>query len=176
MYDADYFQRDIPENWFSKYGLLRPDQLAAFCYTFGLPFWGNEELKPRQPKLVYSIGCGTGVLESFMEQFTDVIGVDPMDGAKQLYKGKRIQDTYQGGGDTIIFCESIEHIPEEEIKRILDLVPNGARVVIVNWLAYHPLPTNGWDHITPIDDKFFDDISNGWEVLVRRHSHLVMER
>lgn len=176
MYGTDYFIRNIPENWFIEYNLIRPDQLAAFCYAFGLPFWGDEGLERRKPEQVYSIGCGVGTLEAYMETYCPVIGVDPTEGARNLYKGSQLIDNYEGGGDTLIFCESIEHIERSEIDRILSLVPNGARVIIVNWLSHHPLNTNGFDHITRIDDQFFDEISSRWKVLVRNRSHLVMEK
>lgn len=178
-YTKDYYQRDIAENWFDEYGLLRPDQLAAFCYAVGLPFWGDENLKRRNPGLIYSIGAGTGVLESFLEnQGFRVTGVDPSPGAKKLYRGKKLIDRYKGGGKTIIFCEAIEHIPRGEILRILGLVPTGSRVIIVNWLSHHPITPDksSWDHITQIDDGFFKYISTGWRVLVKRFSHLVMEQ
>lgn len=178
-YTKPYYERDIAENHFEKYGLLRPDELAAFCYSVGLPFWGDERHERRDPGLIYSIGCGKGNLEAFLErQGHTVVGVDPSPGAKQLYKGKTLVDRYDGGGKTIIFCESIEHIPRNEILRILELVPKGSRVIIVNWLAYHPIiPDNdGWDHITQIDDGFFKYISTGWNVLSRHYSHLVMEK
>lgn len=177
-YTPGYYDRDIAEHWFKHHGLLRPDQLAAVCYTYGIPFWGTDEHEPRNRGKIISIGCGAGELEKWLEdRGEEVIGVDPSAGAKQLYKGKILVPLYPGGGKTIIFCESLEHIPREEIDRIWSLIPKGARVIIVNWPDYHPLMAEGgWDHITTINEALFDQLSEGFKVILRRNSHLVLER
>ena len=175
IYNKEYYKRDISEYWLSKHNLLRPDQLAAVCYTFGInPF--NGEAHYREPGLIYSIGCGAGDLENTLEKMGyKVVGVDPSHEAQELYKGDKIISKYTGGGDTIIFCESIEHIPHEEIKRIMDLIPKEARVIIVNWPDFHPIPATDDEHITEIDDVFLDRLSDGRRVVFRRESHLVLE-
>lgn len=178
-YTEEYYQRDIAENWFAEYELLRPDELAAVCYTLGLPFGGLEGMKRRKPRHIVSIGCGRGTLEKWFEDHGfKVTGIDPSLGAKKLYQGKVLIDEYQGDGDTIIFCESLEHIPRNEITKILQVVPRGARVVIVNWVDVFPIMAekDGWDHITTIDKGLYDFISTGWDVLHRYKSHLVMEK
>lgn len=177
IYNTAYFERDIAENWFKDLGLLRPDQLAAICYAYGLPFNGKEEDSKRDPGHVVSIGCGTGELEQWFERRGHTVtGVDPTEGAKLLYKGKTLIPEYEGAGDTIIFCESLEHIPLEQIKHILALVPHGSRIIVTNWLDYWPLDANPPDHITPLNSNLYDYLSNKWNVIVRNKSHLVMEK
>lgn len=177
IYTSDYYKRDIDEYWFDKNGLLRPDQLAAICYAYGMPFFGGVFAK-REPGLVYSIGCGEGVLERHLENMgCEVIGVDPSCGADELYRGETLIDKYEGGGDTIIFCEAIEHIPADEIERIFSLIPVGARVIITNWPDFHPIHPDGTDkdHITLVDDELYDRLSTSGEIIVRRGSHLVID-
>lgn len=177
IYTEDYYNRELEEYWFTKNGLLRPDQLAAVCYTFGLPFWG-EHSNRREPGLVYSIGCGAGDLEVTLEKLgCEVIGVDPSSGAKHLYKGSELIDEYPGGGDTVIFCEAIEHIPMEQLTDIFNKIPQKARIIIVNWPDYHPLHPDGsnQDHITLIDDELYNKLAKGRKIVLHRGSHLILE-
>lgn len=178
-YVESYYERDIPENWFKERNLLRPDELAAIAYAFGQPFTEKGAYPQRIPKKVYSIGCGEGFMESQLEKLgVEVVGVDPAPGLKGKYLGKTLVKEYPGGGDTIIFCESIEHLYPEQFQEIWDKVPTCAWVIIVNWLDFHPIePDNtGFDHVTRIDDDYFDKISFGQRVKFRRGSHLVMEK
>lgn len=177
-YQASYYQRPIVENWYSEYDLPRPDELAAICYAFGVPFTNPAtEWAQRYPGQVVSIGCGAGRLEAELERLgCDVIGVDPSPGAKELYRGSTLVDRYEGGGDTIVFCESLEHLPVEEIDRIFALIPDHARVIVVNWLGWDTIVGNhSWDHITTVDADLFDRLSDGWNVRVRNGSHLVLD-
>lgn len=182
-YDAGYYQRDQEEFWFERHGLLRPDQLAALCYTLGWPFWGPPT-RPRQAGVVVSMGAGGGFLEAVLEKMpgvTEVIGIDPSMGAAQLYRGSRLEPrcspelAAQAG--TVIFCESIEHIPLEETLAVAEAMRQGSRLVAVNWPDYHPLlpDGSGWDHITAIDDDLYDRLSAGRTVVIRRGSHLVLD-
>jgi 2-polyprenyl-3-methyl-5-hydroxy-6-metoxy-1,4-benzoquinol methylase len=186
-YTTDYYRRPIAEHWFAKVGLLRPDQLAAVCYIFGLPFFGDEEYftygdPVRTPRRVMSIGCGAGDLEAALEQLgVEVLGVDPAPGARALYRGQHLQDGIDGieGCDTVVFCEALEHLPTPVIAEIWRrLPPREVRVVITNWPAYHPLPISpeGWDHITQLDDDLFDALSFGFTTVLRRGAHLVLAR
>jgi SAM-dependent methyltransferase len=177
IYNKNYFSRDIDENWFLSHKLPRPDELAAFAYAFGRRFFGDENLKNRKPTEVYIIGCGRGYLSKIFEDAgVNTTGVDPSPYVEEIYIGKDLVKKYEGGGDTIIFNESIEHIPEGEVDDILDKVPKGAWVIITNWLTHHPIPLSGDDHITRIDDEFFDKISGGFQTLYRRDSHLVIKK
>lgn len=180
-YTKDYYKRNLAETWFWQNGLLRPDQLAALCYIKNWPFWGDEKYPKDSynPKVIYSIGAGRGELEKTLERlgFT-VYGVDPSEGSKEMYEGKNHLGKYPGGGDVVLFCESIEHIPEDVFNEIWNKIPTHARVVIVNWPSYHPIKKDktGWDHIRQIDDELFNRLSEKNKVIVRRGSHLVLEK
>jgi SAM-dependent methyltransferase len=178
-YTSEYYLRDADEFWFGRYGLLRPDELAALCYTFGRPFAGKGVDAPRVPGTIYSIGCGEGRLEAQLERMgCEVYGVDPSPGARELYRGSCLLTEYPGGGSTILFVESIEHLWPQEFWAIWTAIPPGARVIIVNWLDFWPIePDNtGYDHVTLVDDALYDRLSVGHRVVVRRGSHLVVER
>ena len=177
-YTVGYYTRERPENLFTDCGLLRPDELAALCYALDWPFWGPKGKPIRNPGKIYSIGAGPGNLEVILEKMGhEVVGVDPSPGAKELYQGKKLVDKYDGGGDTILFVESIEHLPVKEINRIMSLVPHGARVVIVNWVDFFPIPKDSeWDHITTIDDGMYDKLTKNNKVVLRKGSHLVFEK
>lgn len=179
QYTTDYYLREADEFWFGKRGLLRPDELAAICYAFGKPFTGKGYDTPRDPGIIYSIGCGQGNLEKKLEDMgCKVYGVDPSPGAKELYKGKTLLDTYPGGGDTILFVESIEHLYPKQFEQIWNKIPSGARVIVVNWLDFHPIePDNtGYDHVRLVDDGLYDSLCEGNRVIFRLGSHLVLER
>lgn len=179
-YTADYYRRpELTEMWFVENDLLRPDELACVCYAFGRAFAdprGGEEAA-RDPGLTYSIGCGPGRLEAHLEGMgVEVVGVDPAPGAAELYEGKTLVPAYEGGGDTVIFCESLEHLPVGEIDRIWSLIPETARIIVANWLAWETIPgDHRWDHITTVDSGLFDRLSEGRRVIVRRGSHLVLD-
>lgn len=179
MYDSDYYRRDIHENWYKNAGMLRPDQYAAACYTLGLRFHDSDDDTPRNPGVITSIGCGEGVLEAFLEQLGHhVIGVDPSPGAQALYRGSLLLDTYPGNDGTVIFCESIEHLPHDVFDDIWFRIPAGTRIIVTNWESFHPIHPDGtgWDHVAHIDDALYDRLSEGHRVVKRRGSHLVLER
>lgn len=174
MYDHNYFHK---ERWYQDNGLLRPDQYAALLYTLGQPVWHYTELEPRDPGKIFSIGCGVGDLEVKLEEMGyDVTGVDPY--AKDVYKGKKLIDAYPGGADTIIMCESIEHIPRQDAINIVNGVNRGGRVVITNWVDFFPIPKDGtgWNHITDVDDGLYNEIVQLFNVKIRKGSHLVMDK
>lgn len=176
-YSIEYYQRPQYEYWFSSKGSLRPDQLAAFCYMFGQPFYRGDDLIGRDPGLVYSIGCGEGFLEHWLEmRGVKVVGVDPSPGAKALYRGSCLVPGYEGGGNTILFVESLEHLTRAEIDEVWAATPPQAWIIIVNMPGFFPIgqDTTGWDHVTPIDDDLYDELSRGRRVFLRRHGHLVL--
>lgn len=183
-YARRYYERDIRENWFHWSGLLRPDQLAAIAYAHNWPFFGDEDYghrpQQRKPARIMSVGCGRGDVEVELERLGyQVIGVDPSEGAAELYRGTTLQATPEGveDCDTVLFVESLEHLPTGTIDDLWRRFTLGTRVVIVNWPDFHPIEADGgWDHITTVDDALFDRLSEGWRVVVRRGSHLVLDK
>lgn len=181
-YDQAYYQREAPEFWFGRHGLLRPDQLAAVCYIYGLPFWGLEPRgQQRVPGLILSIGAGEGHLECWLEgQGETVLGVDPAVGAHELYRGRDLAPVVTEHqvqiADTVLFVEAIEHIPLETTRQIRAWMSPGARLIVVNWPDFHPIEASSdWDHITRIDEALYDELVRGARVITRRGSHLVVE-
>lgn len=176
MYNLDYFNRNIPENWYKKAGLLRPDQLAGLAYVMDWPFWTNERTPRRNPGKVLSVGCGLGDLEVKLEELgVRVTGYDPY--YYKDYQGKKCLQHYKGEHfNTILFCESIEHLSEAESMNIINHQPGGTRIIIVNWPNNHPILPEGFDHITQVDDDFFDRLLDGREPLIRKGSHLVFDK
>lgn len=189
MYDVGYYRRPtLVEPLYERFGLFRPDQYTAACYLYGLPVWHPDEATrrfedgtciTRKPGRIVSIGCGEGQLEAWLEQQGhEVVGVDPSLGARHLYRGSCLMGHYDGTGDTVLFVESLEHLSDDVRDDIWQRIPTGARIVIVNWPDEHPIDPDatGWDHVTRVDDALFDRLAEGHRVIVRRGSHLVLER
>ena len=80
---------------------------------------------------------------------------------------------------TIVFNESLEHIPEDEGNEILRIIStwSNTRLIIVNVLGMHPIAVDdsGWNHIRRVDDALYDRISAFGTVAFRRGSHLVVD-
>lgn len=188
-YTSAYFERPTVERGWFDARVLRPDQYAALCYAMGWDrAWKGLE---RWPKCVLSVGCGLGLLEHELQRVLgvtgEVISTDVQDFRDpDLRAGKFI-----AGGlgsirtdhkfDTVIFCESIEHIPENEFwdnwpKLVRILRASHGRLIITNWEDYHPLEPNGLDHVMLVDDYFYDRLaSDAVKQIVRHGSHLVLE-
>lgn len=175
-YDSTYFNRNIPETWYRKAGLLRPDQLAGLAYVMDWPFWTNHRTDRRDPGHVLSVGCGLGDLEKKLEELhVKVTGYDPH--YYDQYQGRECLQHYKGEQyNTILFCESIEHLPEAEIFNIINHQKGGTRIIIVNWPDNHPILPEGFDHITQIDNEFFYRLLDGRKPLIMKGSHLVYDK
>ncbi len=183
-YTRDYYLRD---RTFLPAGVLRPDQLAALCYALDWPFWGFEVPVNawREPAPVLSIGAGRGELEREFERLGyEVVGVDPSVGAHELYAGTTLVSAWTpelvAAARTVVFCESVEHVPESETLALLDHVGPGTRVIVVNFPDYHPIvpdpAADGWDHITRVDDALYDRLAGrATRVVLRRASHLILD-
>ena len=159
----------------------------------------------RVPKCVIDIGCGRGELSATLRYMgINTIAVDPSDGAAELVM-KTHSDFYnihecnfihktlvegmkeilkENTPDTIIFCESIEHIDATEFQEGFELIKKALRqtsglLIITNWIHYHPIPKNpryDWNHIHLIDDKFYDMICDACKkIIFRERSHLVVQ-
>lgn len=161
--------------------------------------------RKRTPNLVADVGAGRGEICALLSLGgISNVGIDPSPGAATLFPKTMTQwanklnylfyNLNSTDGlmrlmylnmfpDTIIMCESIEHIRRDEfeatwvlIKQIL--TKTSGLFVVTNRLKFHPIaPDNtGYDHITRIDDSLYDRLSKeSVGVLVREKSHLVLQ-
>lgn len=159
----------------------------------------------RSPKLVFDIGCGRGEIASTLAYLgVRVVAVDPSASAGALV-GETAQKFYrlaQGAvsfrkstglkalrahsemPDTIVFCESVEHIPLHELYATFEwiachaeAVSGGILVVITNWPRLHPIRAvpGDWDHVHDVDDDLYDRLcSYANRTVMRYGSHLVL--
>ena len=81
--------------------------------------------------------------------------------------------------DTVLFIESIEHVPVAETRRLMDVLRDGRarRLIVTNWSDRHPIEPDatGWNHVTRIDDVFYDELSRGGRTAIRHGSHLAVD-
>lgn len=163
MYGQDYYDKRALRTG------LREDQEAALKYA----------LEDGIPELVVSVGCGGGELEQALEQagVKRCVGIDPGSG---LYKGReKLQEMFSWKqhkellerADTLIFCESVEHVPFRVTQEVCQNFKG--KLIITNLKDYHPIRPNGIDHITFIDDFFFEQIAEYGKVLHQKKSHFV---
>jgi 2-polyprenyl-3-methyl-5-hydroxy-6-metoxy-1,4-benzoquinol methylase len=160
--------------------------------------------RKRTPRLVADVGAGRGEICAMLSMGAiPCVGIDPSPGAKNLFPrtmkawanklnylfynlnssdGLRKMMYLDMFPDTIIMCESIEHIRTDEfvatwvlIKQML--TKTGGLFIITNRLKFHPIaPDNtGYDHITRIDDNLYDTLAqDALETIVRERAHLVL--
>lgn len=172
--------------------------------TFDKLAFELEKTMTRTPKTVVDVGCGRGeLLAAFHLLGVTCWGIDPAPGAASLvpetlsWVGMSRNYFINKGAfegllsvptgvpiDTVIFCESIEHIRPEEFEKAFRYVKNilfgkdGGLLIIVNWIGFHPLKPDhtGYDHIRLVDDAFYDRLSKeAKRVVFRFGSHLVLE-
>ena len=158
----------------------------------------------RNPNLVYSIGCGRGELETALHiHGIPVIASDPCPVLNEMTEetakrwnngnGPTFLNMYTGDAtdylvdhglvpDTVIFCESIEHVHVQDFDRAWKYLKDCLELthgllIITNFVTFHPINASSkWDHITRIDDKFMDNlISQAKLVVFRQGSHLVLQ-
>lgn len=160
-----------------------------------------ESGKQRTPRVVVDVGCGRGeLLLAYHLLGVECVGIDPSPGAKELvpktmawgnvkwweFINKGLLpglQTIHRKIDTVIMCESIEHIREGEFKAGWQIIceklsQTSGMFIVVNWINYHPIPIDrtGYDHIRRIDNPFYDRLSvDAKNVIFRRGSHLVLE-
>ena len=153
----------------------------------------------RIPKLVFEVGSGRGELAAALTAFD--IPCIASDFMPDFEKGLRKTDALWGAKvngmcvdiieashimrkvkpDTVILCETIEHIPREEFMEawvnIVDVLREmGGLFIVTNWLSYHPLPTNNNEHIWEINDDVYDWLSSyAKKTVYRKGSHLVLQ-
>ena len=153
----------------------------------------------RNPKLVFEVGSGRGELVAALTKFKiSCVGSDPM---PEFFKGLEKTDAIWGvksvcvkadiikaakvmktvDPDTVIMCETIEHIPKAEFEEawrdiVEVLTDNSGLFIVTNWVHYHPLMTNGYEHLWKIDDEVYDWLeSYAKETVYRNGSHLVLQ-
>lgn len=180
QYDREYFSRPTVEYEYERIGLLRPDQYAAILYTFGCEHY---EVR-RRPRQVISVGCGLGRLEHELSRLNlEVCGIDVANNRKffdfDFVLGNLDHIRFREF-DTVIFCESIEHIEAEEFERnwphiVATLRRNQGRFIVTNWENYHPITPSSWDHVRLVDDRFYDQLAEHGNTVYRKGSHLVLE-
>lgn len=163
-------------------------------YAYGMGYSYVKQVEPikmfqrRTPKLVVDVGSGRGELSAaFLNDDIRCISIEPALQASDIFfdtlnhwsigsKGTLINaGAYEGLSkiremddkpDTIIFCESLEHIPEKEGDAAINLAAEmltetEGRLIIANY--EHPIIKQGdwpptWDHIRTIDDDVYDRI------------------
>jgi len=176
-YTTEYFERDgLYESIFHQEKVLRPDQASALLYAF----MGN-----RWPTFVLSIGSGLGVLEAMFDHLRiPCVGLDGCGGLRGVYQGrhlinKRLCVALEENAhaieraDTLIFSESIEHIPMKQVKRTIALFTG--RLIVTNRLCFHPIGKTN-EHITPINDAVYDEFESAYgKAVFRCGSHLVID-
>lgn len=167
-----------------------PDQIACI----------RNHGVPRMPKLALSVGCGRGDNEAAMLALgVPLVAIDFSMDACELTREtiKRLADLENSCilnlalsdvppvfkhqnliPDTVLFIESIEHIPEVDFDAFLPYVKAWhARLIVVNWINFHPIRADdsGWGHIRDVTDEHYDAYSAGGQVIFRQGSHLVVQ-
>ena len=160
----------------------------------------------RTPRLVFDIGCGRGeVAATFAYLGIEAVAVDPSasvgrlvdqtpaklygmeSGAVKFTRATAFESLSRQPRvpDTIVFCESIEHIPVSEVDRTVEWIAlhagahdSGIRVIVTNWPYFHPIRAapGDWDHVHDVDDDFYDRLASAAKAVIVRHgSHLVLD-
>lgn len=162
----------------------------------------------RKPGLVYDMGCGRGeVAATLIHMGISAVAVDPAHAAGALVDetAKRFyglpaasvpfeRSTAFGAlrrssqtPDTVIFCESVEHMPLGELFATFEWIRDhtgGARggggvlAIVTNWPNYHPIraPPGDWNHVHDVDDELYDRLASlSRKTVVRHGSHLVLQ-
>ncbi len=160
----------------------------------------------RSPMLAFDIGCGRGEIAATLTHLgIRAVAVDPSAAAGGLVEqtAGRFYGIPPGGvefvqatglaalrgsqevPDTVIFCESVEHIPMGELHETFEWMRDrdstadwGIRAVITNWPDFHPIRAEpgDWDHVHDVDDELYDRLaSTARRTVVRHGSHLVLD-
>lgn len=156
--------------------------------------------KSRNPKKVLDVGGGRGELAHVLHQLSiECDSIEPGLNAEFLYDvtgklffdvdastikplstsfGEYLNTTDLSKLDTIIFCQSIEHLPETDFWNFWNQVREKFKgfIIITNWLYYHPIRVDGVEHIFEINDAVYDRlVAESKQCIYRNNSHLVLE-
>jgi hypothetical protein len=151
----------------------------------------------RVPRLVFEVGSGRGELAAaltassvpciasdFMDGFDRALdrigalwGVKPEGLNVDFVEASRLMRDLKP--DTVILCETIEHIPRKEFEEAWGntvdvLSETGGLFILTNWVHFHPIPVNGNDHIWEINDQVYDWLASYGKTVYRNGSHLVL--
>ncbi len=169
----------------------------------------------RRPKLVLDVGIGRGELSALLNHCgIKCIAIEPAGVGPGImretcrkyncdeFPAERFLNTGLLNGlrrlrkegitpDTIILCESLEHIPRREFDKAFEMIRDmltgtvtgerrgrGGILIIVNWPDYHPIrPVRfDWNHVRTVDDQLYDELaSRAARTIFRCGSHLVLE-
>jgi SAM-dependent methyltransferase len=162
----------------------------------------------RHPKYVADIGCGLGSLAALLiATGVRVDAVDPSPVSREKvyetvtkFNRKSLGDlngqfrffSLQAGEymeavanaasfpDTFIFVESVEHIPDLEMVRFVEVLRTrgNCSLIITSAVDFHPITPDGtgWNHITLIDDVYYERLSGlAKKRILRAGSHLVLK-
>jgi hypothetical protein len=82
--------------------------------------------------------------------------------------------------DTVLLVETLEHLEAKTFDHLWKLlVPmlerTKGRLIITNWLDYHPLKATGNEHCRETNDNLYDQLAEGRQTVYRRGSHLVLD-
>jgi hypothetical protein len=159
--------------------------------------------RKRTPRCVLDIGGGRGEI-ALVFQYKDVNSVilEPSKSLKELVEltcdifsisRSKIPTTWNNqlghmkwviptiSFDTIIFCESIEHIPQDEFDYAFietikpTLQRNNGMLIITNWLTPWPIEIEEPWHIRRCDDELYNWIAKDGETVYRNKNHLVVQ-
>jgi len=153
--------------------------------------------KKRTPKNILEIGGGRGEVANFLTYHKyNITSIEFSESAEEWYNKTAIQyfnqkvpvkllnvnikdiDFDLAQYDTIIMCESLEHIPEEHFEKFYNNIKDNFNgyFIITNWLKYHPIKANGDEHCRDIDDNLYDSFSkHALRTVFRNKSHLCLE-
>ena len=169
---------------------------------------GNAGLG-RKPGLVYDMGCRRGeVAATLVHMGIGATAVDPShaagalagETAKRLYRPPAasvpFERTTSIGAlrrssqtpDTVIFCESVEHMPPSKLFATFGWIRDhaegvrggggGVLAIVTNWPNYHPIraPPGDWNHVHDVDDELYDRLASlSRKTVARRGSHRVLQ-
>lgn len=183
MYDEHYYLgRDIFECEMARKRQLRGDQKFVL----------NAVRDESREGVLVSIGCGIGDLENALAGMGFcVVASDPSADAIRVCNDRHADNQHLlymvcGGlgkmaelsrrASIVVFCESLEHIPEPEIREALPrIMTPGKLVIFSNEFPGWPINTNGYDHITTIDNSFMDWVASLGEVMYREKATMVIK-